>query len=119
MSCRLLSYRTNFTLPIYPKKRPCGVGTLEQKIIRYIKRHFGLYGRATLEALGIAHKCGPCNVHTAGKGTNNCEHYLYRKHAKYSKPEADPQFNVAAYWYEGIPPVELCSSQLLIQMESN
>ena len=62
----------------------------EQKIIRYLKKYFGIEGRATLEALGIAHIGGPCNPTTAGKGTNYCEAYLYRKYVKYSRPEADP-----------------------------
>ena len=70
----------------------------EQKIIRYLKKYFGIEGRATPEALGIAHIGGPCNPTTAGKGTNYCEAYLYRKYVKYRRPEADPQFNVAAYW---------------------
>jgi hypothetical protein len=38
----------------------------EQKIIRYLKKYFGIEGRATLEALGIAHIGGPCNPTTAG-----------------------------------------------------
>jgi hypothetical protein len=70
----------------------------EQKIIRYLKKYLGIEARATLEALGITHIGGPRNPTTADKGTNYCEVYLCQKYVKYSRPEADPQFNVAAYW---------------------
>lgn len=40
----------------------------EQKIIRYLKKYFGIESRATPEALGIAHIGGPCNPTTAGQG---------------------------------------------------
>jgi hypothetical protein len=96
----------------------------EQKVIRYIKTHFDKEARNSVEALGIAHKNGPCtNTNEQpllNVEANCCYDYLKRKYDKVKHHKGDSASAVAAYWYtwkgKNYPSADYCSIKYL---ESN